>query len=367
MNKKIAAWLLACCALVFAILVQGGVTRLTHSGLSIVEWKPVMGALPPLNSAQWEDAFTSYKKTPEYLEVNAGMDLKSFKSIFWMEYAHRLLARLAGLVFALPLIYLLIRRRLTPGLAARLAALALLWAAQGALGWFMVKSGLAAEPRVSQYRLTAHLLTACLLYSAMLWTALDLLFPRENIIPRKTRFAGAAITLMVLFTIASGGLVAGLKAGFVFNTFPRMAGYWIPPAMNSLEPFVLNLFENVVTVQFDHRLLAGLTGATLTAFCLRGLAVGRSRRARLGLLCLLGATALQLGLGAATLILKVPTALGAAHQAGALILLTAALFVQHELGGGVGAGDAVGDADPAIGGPGQRQAGMALQMPGDPL
>src|SRR6185369_3946929 len=186
--RAVAAWLLVCCALVFAIVVVGGVTRLTHSGLSITEWQPIVGTLPPLSDADWDAAFSKYRQTPEYLQVNKGMTLPEFQRIFWWEYFHRLLGRLVGFVFLVPFLWFLARRKIPPGYGVPLAVIFVLGAAQGALGWYMVKSGLVDDPRVSQFRLTAHLGLAFLIYAAMLWTALGLLAPRPaSVDPRRRR------------------------------------------------------------------------------------------------------------------------------------------------------------------------------------
>lgn len=334
MRRWIGVWLLACSACVWIVLVTGGVTRLTHSGLSIVEWRPVTGTLPPLSHAAWEAEFEKYRATPEYLKVNAdaGMTLEGFQAIYLMEYSHRLLARAAGLVFAVPFFWFAFRKRIESSLLPRLGVVALLWAAQGALGWFMVASGLVNEPRVSHYRLTAHLLTACVLYAVMLSTAMALLRPGEGQ-PRRRPWLTAASRLLVglsFLTIASGGLVAGLRAGLAFNTFPKIGNYWVPPYLLELRPAWLNLFENKLTVQFDHRVLAALLAATALAAWAAGLRSRLPRRAMASLHLLAAAAAVQFALGALTLVYRVPVVLGAAHQGFALILLASALLVLHE-------------------------------------
>lgn len=334
MRKAIGVWLLVCSACVWIVLVTGGVTRLTHSGLSIVEWKPVVGALPPLSRAQWEREFEKYRLTPEYLTVNAGMSLTDFESIYLMEYSHRLLARAAGLVFAVPFFYFVFKRRIERALIPKLTVVALLWAAQGVLGWYMVASGLVHEPRVSHYRLTAHLLTACLLYAFMLSTALELLRPADpaTAAPRRAWLSGlsAIVVALSFITIASGGLVAGLHAGLAFNTFPLIGGYWVPPYLLEMRPLALNFFENKLTVQYDHRVLAALLALGVLAGWLGGLYARLPRRAMTALHLLAGVTAAQVALGAFALLYRVPVALGAAHQGTALILLGAALLVRNE-------------------------------------
>jgi len=334
MRKTIGLWLLACTACVWVVLVTGGVTRLTHSGLSIVEWKPVTGVMPPLGAAQWEREFEKYRATPEFLKVNAGMTVDGFKSIYLMEYSHRLLARGAGLVFLLPFLYFAFTRRLERALIPKLTAVALLWALQGALGWFMVASGLVNEPRVSHYRLTAHLLAACTLYAVMLSVALEQLRPAERggASARRPWFSAlsAVLVALVFVTIASGGLVAGLRAGLAFNTFPLIGGYWVPPYLLELSPVWKNFFENKLTVQYDHRVLAALVAATALACWIAGLRARLPRRATTALHALVVVTAAQIALGAFTLLYRVPVVLGAAHQATALILLAAVLLVRHE-------------------------------------
>lgn len=332
MRKAIGVWLLLCSACVWVVLVTGGVTRLTHSGLSIVEWKPVVGVVPPLGAARWEAEFEKYRATPEYLKVNAGMSLDAFKSIYLMEYSHRLLARGAGLVFLIPFLYFAFKRAFDRPLALKLTGVALLWALQGALGWYMVASGLVHEPRVSHYRLTAHLLAACLLYAAMLSIALERLRPADAAPPPRAWLSrlSAFLVGLSLLTIASGGLVAGLRAGLAFNTFPLIGGYWVPPYLLELRPLWTNFFENKLTVQYDHRVLAALVALTVLAGWLGGLRARLPRRAMTALHLLAAVTAAQVALGAFALLYRVPVVLGAAHQGVALILLGAALLVRHE-------------------------------------
>ena len=334
MKKTIGLWLLACSACVGVVLVTGGVTRLTHSGLSIVEWKPVTGVMPPLGEAGWEREFEKYRATPEFMKVNAGMTVDGFKAIYLMEYSHRLLARGAGLVFLLPFLYFAFTRRLDRALVPKLTAVALLWALQGALGWFMVASGLVNEPRVSHYRLTAHLLAACALYAVMLSVAFEQLRPAEpgDSSTRRPWFSAfsAVLVALVFLTIASGGLVAGLRAGLAFNTFPLIGGYWVPPYLLEMSPLWRNFFENTLTVQYDHRVLAASVALVSLGGWIGGWRAGLAPRAMSPLHALAAVTAVQFTLGAFTLLYRVPVVLGAAHQATALILLAVALLVRHE-------------------------------------
>jgi len=330
-DRAVAAWLLVCCALVFAIVVVGGITRLTHSGLSIVEWQPIVGALPPLDEAGWQETFGKYKQTPQYRLVNPGMSLDGFKSIFWWEYIHRLLGRLIGAAFLLPLLWFALRGRIARALAWKFAAIFGLGALQGALGWYMVQSGLVDNPRVSQFRLTAHLGIAFLIYAAMLWIVFDLLFTRAGPVSRRLRRFAFALAALTFVMVLSGGLVAGTRAGLAYNTFPLMNGRFVPPEIFALEPWYLNFSNNISTVQFDHRLIAWLLAFLVPWFWLRVRREAAPRRARLAAELLLGALALQIALGIATLLLAVPVPLAAAHQAGALLVFSAALFSAHSL------------------------------------
>ncbi|GAB4171567.1 MAG: COX15/CtaA family protein [Rhodocyclaceae bacterium] len=337
-RKKIALWLFACCAMVFATLVVGGVTRLTHSGLSIVEWQPLVGTLPPLSQDDWRELFAKYQATPEYRQVNHAMSLAEFRGIFWWEYAHRLLGRSIGAVFLLPFLYLLAKRSIARSLAPRLAAIFALGALQGAMGWYMVKSGLVDDPRVSQYRLAAHLGLAFVIFGLMFWTALSLLRPRARApahppLARAQGFA-AALAGLVFVMVLSGALVAGIRAGLAYNTFPLMNGHFVPPEILMIEPWPLNFFNNMATVQFDHRLIAWLLAFLVPWFWLRLRRLELARRARLACDLLLLGLALQIALGIATLIYVVPVPLAAAHQAGAMGLFALVLWVNHELRAG---------------------------------
>ncbi len=330
-RRRVAAWLFVCAALVFVMVVVGGVTRLTHSGLSIVEWQPLVGTLPPLSDAQWHELFAKYRETPEFKQVNFDIDLAGFKRIFWWEYFHRLLGRLIGVVFLVPFLWFLARRQLDSPLAWKLAAIFVLGALQGALGWYMVQSGLVADPRVSHFRLTAHLGVALAIFAAELWVALGLLVERRVAAPAgPARFALALAAIVFLMSL-TGGFVAGLRAGYAYNTFPLMNGHWVPPEILMLDPWWKNFLYNLATVQFVHRAIAWLLIVLVPLFWLSALRAPLAPRARLACHVLLAALALQVALGIATLLLRVPVALGAAHQGGAVLLLAAALWAAHEL------------------------------------
>ena len=332
-DRGVAVWLLVCSALVFAMVVVGGITRLTHSGLSIVEWQPIVGTVPPLDDSAWQEAFRKYQRTPEFRQINPGMDLAGFKHIFRWEYAHRLLGRLIGAAFLLPLLWFAARGRIGRPLTWKLAVIFALGGLQGAMGWYMVQSGLVDDPRVSQYRLAAHLGMALLIYAAMLWIALDLLLPRSrggDPASRPRRFAFILVALVFAMAI-SGSFVAGIHAGLAYNTFPLMNGHVVPPGMFVIDPWYLNFFGNIATVQFDHRLIAWLLAFLVPWFWLRVRRAGMARRARIAANLLLAALALQIALGIATLLNAVPVPLAAAHQAGAVLVFTAAVLAVHAL------------------------------------
>ena len=327
-----AAWLFLCCGLIFLMVVVGGITRLTLSGLSITEWKPVIGIVPPLSAADWAAEFAKYQQIPEYRAIHFAMSLDEFKSIYYWEYLHRLLGRLIGVAFAVPFIWFLARRRLPRRLAPPLAGILFLGFLQGALGWYMVESGLADRVEVSQYRLTAHLALALAIYAAILWTALGLV--RGSRFPDASpgwRRASEAVLVLVALTILAGGFVAGTRAGLTYNTFPLMDGRLVPAGYAQLKPLWLNWFENIAAVQFDHRVLAAATATAISVLWAAGMRSRLSKPARAALHVLLAAAVLQATLGISTLLLVVPIPLAAMHQAGALLLLTAAIVLRHTL------------------------------------
>jgi cytochrome c oxidase assembly protein subunit 15 len=336
-RRQVAVWLTICCAMVFAMVILGGVTRLTDSGLSMVEWDPIFGAIPPLSQQDWETVFAKYRESPEYLKINVGMDLDGFKSIYWFEYSHRVLGRSIGTVFLLPFLYFLWRRKLTPPLIPKLALAFVLGGLQGLLGWYMVKSGLVDNPHVSQYRLTAHLGLALVIYAYLLWILFDLVLKKTaHSGPATIRLAAGILIAMIALTISSGGFVAGLKAGHAYNTFPLMGDQWLPPAGWSLEPGWRNLFENIATVQFVHRVLAITTCFAVFLFWLNllrhRLTLPGQTRIAANLFMLMAIA--QVALGISTLLLLVPIPLAATHQGGALVLLTLALLVYYRLQAG---------------------------------
>ena len=332
-SRAVAAWLFACCALVFAMVVVGGVTRLTHSGLSIVEWQPVAGAIPPLDEADWQAEFAKYKTSPEYRQRNFDMSLADFKGIFWWEFIHRLLGRTVGLAFLLPFLWFLWRGEVRGALAWRLVVIFALGGLQGAVGWLMVKSGLVDDPRVSSLRLAAHLGIAFVIYGAILWTALGLVAPPGARAPAGLLRAARAFAALVFVMALTGALVAGIHAGYAYNTFPTMDGHWIPPEALLIEPWWKNFVYNMATVQLDHRLLA-YTILAYTAFLWWRVRASRlPPPAAVWANALAIAVALQVCAGIATLLNRVPVPLAAIHQAGALVAFTCALGLAHSLAG----------------------------------
>ncbi len=329
-------WLAALAALVVLMVVVGGATRLTGSGLSITEWQPIVGTLPPLTDAAWQDAFEKYKAIPQYEKLNKGMSLEAFKGIFWWEWAHRFLGRLIGAFFLLPFLYFLARGQVRGPLAWRLGGLFVLGGLQGALGWFMVKSGLSLRTDVSQYRLAAHLLLASALFAALLWTALRLPSPGPQRIRLRTEARGSAlfgwlIVALTFVQIGAGALVAGLKAGLAYNTWPLMDGHLIPSGIALLQPWWENIFENAATVQFDHRLIAYVLAAFVLWQAARVIRTADDEQMRYSAWTLVFAVALQIAFGIATLLLHVPLHLALTHQAVAMLVLAAAVWHVHTL------------------------------------
>ena len=331
-RRMVAAWLFAVCGMLWVMIVLGGATRLTGSGLSIMEWAPLSGVVPPWSQAEWQRLFALYQKIPQYELVNQGFGIEGFKHIFWLEWTHRLWGRLIGFVFLVPLVVLGLRGAIRRGLWLRLGALFVLGGLQGAVGWFMVESGFAADSTaVSAYRLVAHLALALLLYGAILWTALGVLRPGAKRAVRSPLLSWLLLGCGILLplTIVAGGFVAGLHAGLIYNSFPLMGGAVVPPDYAALHPFLRNLTENLAAVQFDHRLLATLTALFVAAAAFVGLRHDQPRIVRLAAGGMALAVAAQYCLGVATLLWVVPVGLATAHQGMAVLLLTATLVTIH--------------------------------------
>lgn len=335
-DPYVIRWLTICAILIFAMVILGGVTRLTGSGLSMVKWHPIHGTVPPLNALEWEEEFNHYKQSPEFIKINSHMSVEDFKQIFYFEYGHRILGRLIGLVFFIPMIIFILQKRIKKPEIPKYTLMLILGGFQGLLGWYMVKSGLVNNPHVSQYRLTAHLMSAIVIYVFILWTILNLKNTRPFVSRINSRFKNIRtwayfLSALILVTVSSGGFVAGLKAGLIFNTFPKMGEFWIPPDLMVLTPFYMNFFENLVTVQFDHRLLAITTAILVTIYWFKSRVAIFGHRTNLTFHWLLAALVLQVFLGITTLLSGVPVLLGALHQAGALILITFMVINLHSV------------------------------------
>lgn len=326
-RRAVGYWLLFMTLMVFLMVMVGGATRLTESGLSMVDWRPVTGILPPISTEAWQNEFAKYQQSPEYRLRNQGMSLEEFKGIFYWEWGHRLLGRLIGLFFAIPLAWFWLKGRIPNGYKPTLLVLLLLGGSQGLLGWYMVMSGLVDEPSVSHYRLAAHLSLALFIMAALLWTALSLLNPEpEKSSPNLKKLTHTAMLILVL-QIVMGAFVAGLKAGLIYNQWPMMGEGLVPPDLLALEPFWRNFVDNAVTVQFDHRIGAYvLLVVTLLIFW-------RSRtetlRIKSAALIFLLAVTLQMLLGVITLVFEVPVFWGTAHQGGGALVLMALVYLMH--------------------------------------
>ncbi len=322
--RPVRLWLLVAAAMILVTLIVGGATRLTESGLSIVEWKPITGVLPPFSENAWRSEFDKYQTIPQYRELNRGMSLEAFKTIYWWEWSHRLLARLTGAVFLLPFLVFLARGTIPPGLRIRLWSIFAAGAALGAVGWWMVSSGLTQGVSVSQYRLAFHLTLATAIYGAIVWTAQQLVTRRPVEVRARLRFAASTIAILLLFQIYLGALVAGLGAGLVYNTWPTIDGAFVPSPERLwfIEPAWRNLFENTLTVQFQHRMVAYVIWllAVLHAYD-----AWRGKRAVAYAVVFAGAVTLQAGLGIATLLHQAPLPLALVHQILAIIVFTIAV------------------------------------------
>lgn len=339
-RKAISIWLLFTALCVFGMIVLGGLTRLTESGLSIVHWKPFTGTLPPMSVEAWQAEFEEYRTSPQYQQVNFGMTLEEFKGIFWLEYLHRLAGRAIGFVFLLPFLWFAARRQLTRPLTFKLAGLFLLGGMQGVIGWYMVKSGLVDVPSVSPYRLALHLGTAFVLFGSLIWVALGLLRNEDEVatttpLPRWVLNAVIALVAVIFVQVLLGALVAGLDAGLAYNTFPLMDGHWVPNGLYVMEPAWRNHFENVTMVQFQHRIGAYVTTAAIVIFVAtvwrqaHKFAIGS--RLKRHLMLLSAALVVQMALGIMTLLGGVPIMLASKHQAVAALLFAIAIWMWHDI------------------------------------
>jgi len=333
-QRAVRAWLFSVAALIAIMVLVGGATRLTESGLSIVEWKPVTGTLPPLDQAQWEQAFEAYRQIPQYRQLNAGMTLSEFKTIFWWEWSHRLLGRVIGVVYLLPFLYFLWRGGMGAELKRRLWLIFGLGALQGAVGWWMVASGLSERIEVSQYRLATHLVLALLIFAAVVWTLRRLSERPSLVVSLRLKITSAALLVLTFAQLYLGALVAGLRAGLIYNTWPDIDGAFIPSGARLWfeQPWWRNLFENTLTVQFEHRMTAYALFAIALLHAFDAI-VSRAGAAARGALWLAAAVTLQALLGILTLINQVPLALALSHQAVAILVLTLAVLQAERLAG----------------------------------
>ena len=334
-DAAVRTWLLIVAGLVFAMIVVGGATRLTDSGLSITEWLPILGVIPPLGEADWQAAFEKYKAIPEYAIVNPGMSLAEFKFIYWWEWAHRFLGRFIGLAFAVPFLGFWSAGKLRPGLASKCLGVFVLGGLQGFIGWYMVKSGLVDRIDVSQYRLALHLLLALAIMGLLIWLALDLVpdtqSPRLQTVSLMQRRIAVVLVALVFVQSGLGALVAGLKAGLTYNTWPLMDGKLIPSGLGVMSPWYLNFFENVTTVQFNHRVMA-YAFVTLALWHLIALArTADDERVVRSAALLTGAVLAQMALGIWMLLSHVPLGLGLVHQAGAAFVVAACVLHLHRM------------------------------------
>jgi cytochrome c oxidase assembly protein subunit 15 len=328
-NKIVTGWLAVVCLTIFMMIVVGGVTRLTHSGLSIVDWKPIMGFIPPIGEVEWQDTFEAYKQYPEYKQVNKGMDLSEFKGIFYWEYGHRVLGRSIGLIFFLPFMALLLMRKIERELVPKLIVALVLGGLQGLMGWYMVMSGLVDMPRVSHYRLAAHLVLALIILSYLYWIILDLRRTSKVNVPPGLKLLCTAILGVTFLQITYGAFTAGLRAGLGFNTYPLMDGELIASAATMMTPFWLNLFENGAMVQFLHRWIGALL--LMLVVVLLGLSIAGNSPRQLKVACgsLVAITLVQFLLGVFTLLNYVPIALASAHQAVACVVLLVSIYLVY--------------------------------------
>ena len=325
-------WLVFVAAMVFAMVIVGGATRLTDSGLSITEWKPLLGAIPPLSEAHWLAAFEKYRQIPEYQLINKGMSLEEFKFIYWWEWGHRFLGRAIGVVFFVPFVFFWLTGRLHKSQIPRLLVLFVLGGLQGGLGWYMVKSGLVERTDVSQYRLSAHLTLATVIFAAIVWTALGIGHDKRRLASTvNLGWSTLALTVLIIAQTALGGFVAGLDAGLSHNTWPLMDGRFVPDGLMAMQPAWRNVFENVLTVQFQHRIMAYVIAILALLHAARAMNEKNSPAVRMSGVSILFAVLAQIGFGIWTLLAHVPITLGLIHQGGALVVLAACIWHLHEV------------------------------------
>ncbi len=330
-RRAVGIWLLFMAFTVFVMVVVGGATRLTESGLSIVDWRPVTGVLPPIGDDAWQAEFAKYQTSPEFKLKNYHMSIEDFKGIFYWEWAHRLLGRLIGLFFFVPMVWFWLKGRVPEGYKPRLIVLFVLGGLQGALGWYMVKSGLVDEPAVSHYRLTAHLSLALLIFSALFWTALSLLNPAPTQGSKVLKRLSHIFALGLVFQLVMGALVAGLKAGHIFNTWPLMGETFMPEGLLVMEPMWRNFVDNAVTTQFDHRIGAYVLFALAVAIWLSARRANATVKGAASFL--MASVVMQMTLGIVMLLLEVPVSWGTAHQGGGVVVLAATIYLMHILRG----------------------------------
>lgn len=333
-HKSIIIWLFTGCFLIYLMVVIGGITRLTHSGLSMVEWNPIIGSFPPMSDADWQIPFDKYKQTPEYQIINNQFSLEEFKSIYWWEYIHRFLGRTIGVVFLIPFFYFWLKKRFDRSMLKKMFVLLALGALQGVLGWYMVYSGLQKEPHVSHYRLAAHLISAFTVFGFTFWYALDLLYPQaieENKIIKQVKRLSIWMFGIIVLQIIYGAFVAGLKAGLFYNTFPKMGTKFFPDTITSFDPFYKNFIENPSGVQFIHRTIAYIV-LIIVLFVwetIRKMELTKLQRSASNFM--LGVVIVQFLLGIITLLYAVPVTMGVLHQTGAFFLFASSLFFMHSL------------------------------------
>lgn len=335
-RKQIIIWLATGCFLIALMVVVGGITRLTYSGLSMVEWNLVMGSIPPLSEQDWLDTFNKYKQTPEFRIKNHDFSLEEFKSIFWWEYIHRMLGRLIGLVFIVPFLYFLFKKKLDAPLIKKLFIVFALGCFQAFLGWFMVKSGLVKDPQVSHYRLAGHLVTAFILFGFIFWIMLEIIFRKagkEVTHTRRLRKYTVALLFITFIQVTYGAFVSGLKAGRIYNTFPKMGDQWIPDTVGFAyqKAGLISFLENMGSVQFIHRYIAFIIFFLVIYIWSISRKISLSSHQRMGLSLVLSILTAQILLGIFTLLFAVPVVLAIFHQIGALLLVTAIIYFWFHL------------------------------------